>query len=73
VSSRAVSVGREVTLLPQIEATVTGNANDLVAASTGLTVLESAKDGTGQPWLYVQTSDGRTGWLPREETLPLIH
>jgi hypothetical protein len=71
VSTRAVSVGREVTLLPQIEATVTSNANDFVAASTGLTVLQSAKDGTGQPWLFVQTSDGRTGWLPREETVPL--
>jgi hypothetical protein len=71
VSTRAVSVRREVTLLPQVEATVTGNASDLVAASTGLNVLETATDGTGQHWLFVQTSDGRTGWLPREETLSL--
>jgi hypothetical protein len=70
MATRAVTVGHEVTLLPHVEATATGGDNALVPPSTDLTVLDSAMDGTGQRWLLVQTSDGRTGWLPRNETLP---
>lgn len=68
ISTTAISVGHEVTLLPHIEATATNDPPNLVVPTTGLTVLDSATDGTGQRWLRVQTNDGRAGWLPQSDT-----
>jgi hypothetical protein len=67
-SNAKFSLDHEVSLLPEIAATATGNSRSLIAPSTTLTVLETQKDIAGRSWLLVETGDGRAGWLPGNVT-----
>jgi hypothetical protein len=62
-STDAFTLDHEVSLLPEIAATATGETRSLVAPATSLTVLDTGRDTSGQPWLLVKTGDGQVGWL----------
>jgi hypothetical protein len=68
-SNAIFSLDHEVSLLPEIAATATGDARSLVAPATTLTVLDTQRDMAGRSWLLVETGDGRAGWLPSDVTL----
>jgi hypothetical protein len=72
-STSSFSLGHQVSLLPEIAATATGDARSLVAPATNLTVLDSQRDRGGRSWLLVETSDGRAGWLPADVTANTEH
>jgi hypothetical protein len=67
-STEIFSLDHEVSLLPEIAATATGDACSLIAPATTLTVLDTQRDMAGRSWLLVETSDGRAGWLPSDVT-----
>jgi hypothetical protein len=67
-SKEIFSLDHEVSLLPEIAATATGDARSLIAPATTLTVLDAQRDMAGRSWLLVETSDGRAGWLPANVT-----
>jgi hypothetical protein len=67
-STAAFSLNHEVSLLPEIAATATGDARSLVAPATSQTVLETGRDVSGRSWSLVKTRDGRVGWLPADVT-----
>ena len=67
-SNAKFSLDHEVSLLPEIAATATGDARSLVAPATTLTVLDTQRDKAGRSWLLVETGDGRAGWLPADVT-----
>jgi hypothetical protein len=67
-SKKIFSLDHEVSLLPEIAATATSDARLLIGPATTLSVLDNQRDMAGRSWLFVETSDGRAGWLPADVT-----